>query len=42
LKASLEKEGINISGTPKVLVYNSPYNFINRRNEISIPIAWEE
>lgn len=42
LKASLEQEGIKITGTPKVFVYNSPYNFINRRNEISIPIVWEE
>ena len=42
LKTSLEKEGIQIVGQPKVFVYNSPFNFVNRRNEISFPIVWKE
>ncbi len=42
LGKSLKREGIKITGAPVVLVYNSPYNFINRRNEISIPIEWKE
>jgi hypothetical protein len=42
LKTSLEKEGIQIAGLPKVFVYNSPFNFMNRRNEISFPIVWNE
>ena len=42
LKTSLEKEGIQIAGQPKVFVYNSPFNFVNRRNEISFPIVWNE
>ena len=39
---SLKSEGIKITGTPVILVYNSPYNFINRRNEICIPIEWKD
>ncbi len=42
LKASLEKEGIEIAGSPKVFVYNSPFSFLNRRNEVSFPIVWKE
>ena len=41
LKKLLQKEKINPIGTPKILVYNSPYKFINRRNEILIPIEFE-
>lgn len=40
LKNLLEKEKITPSGLPKILVYNSPYKFINRRNEILIPIEF--
>ena len=42
LKTSLEKEGIQIAGQPKIFVYNSPFNFMNRRNELSFPIVWNE
>ena len=42
LKTSLEKEGIEIAGSPKVFVYNSPFSFLNRRNEVSFPIVWKE
>ena len=42
LKASLVQENIKITGAAKVFVYNSPYDFFNRRNEISIPIVWDE
>ena len=41
LKQLLQNEKINILGLPKILVYNSPYKIINRRNEILIPIAFE-
>ena len=37
----LKDEKINLEGTPRILVYNSPYKFINRRNEILIPIAFK-
>ena len=37
----LEDEKINSDGHPKVLVYNSPYKIINRRNEILIPILFQ-
>ena len=38
----LEEEGIKRIGSAKVFVYDAPYNFINRRNEISIPIDWKQ
>ena len=41
LKQLLQNEKINILGLPKILVYNSPYKIINRRNEILIQIAFE-
>ena len=41
LQKILKKENINPAGTPKILVYNSPYKFINRRNEILIPITFK-
>ena len=41
LKQLLQKEKIKILGLPKILVYNSPYKIINRRNEILIPVAFE-
>lgn len=37
----LEDEKINSDGHPKVLVYNSPYKIINRRNEILISILFQ-
>jgi hypothetical protein len=37
----LKKKEINPTGSPKVLIYNSPYKVINRRNEIVIPIQFE-
>ena len=41
LEQILQKEKIITSGTPKILVYNSPYKIINRRNEILIPISFD-
>lgn len=41
LRKLLQKEKINPAGTPKILVYNSPYKFINRKNEILIPITFK-
>ena len=38
---NLKEEGIETAGSAKVFVYDAPYSFINRRNEISIPIVWE-
>ena len=37
----LKNMGIVVNGKPKVLVYNSPYRFINRTNEILIPIIYK-
>ena len=37
----LDKENITSSGSAKILVYNSPYKIINRRNEILIPISFD-
>ena len=37
----LKNIGIVINVKPKVLVYNSPYRFINRTNEILIPIIYK-
>ncbi|NBS18561.1 MAG: heme-binding protein [Flavobacteriia bacterium] len=37
----LEKEKIKSNGKPKVLVYDSPYKFFRRRNEILIPIRFQ-
>lgn len=42
LNELLEKEKINPTGLPKVLVYDSPYKIINRRNEILIPIKYSK
>lgn len=41
LTATLKTHEIKIIGPPVVLVYNSPYKFYNRRNEVLIPIAIE-
>tara|TARA_B100000767_G_scaffold259185_1_gene268726 strand:- start:6125 stop:6631 length:507 start_codon:yes stop_codon:yes gene_type:complete len=40
LMRNLKGEGIEIAGSPRIFVYDAPYSFINRRNEISIPIVW--
>ncbi len=34
----LKNKKIKVTGNPSVLVYNSPYKFYKRRNEIIIPI----
>jgi len=41
LLKQLKDKKINLQGTPRVLVYNSPYKFINRRNEILIPVEFK-
>jgi hypothetical protein len=40
-KTILKKNNINFENKPLVLVYNSPYHFFNRKNEILIPIEIE-
>ena len=40
IKSKLLEKNIEIIGREKVLVYNSPYKFFNRRNEIIIPINY--
>jgi len=37
---NLKEEGIKTARSLKVFVYDAPYSFINRRNEISISIVW--
>ena len=41
LQNILKKLEIKTSGEEVILVYNSPYRFINRKNEILIPIIYE-
>ena len=41
LYQALRSAKIKVTGAPIVLVYNSPYKFYNRKNEILIPIEWE-
>ena len=41
IKSKLFEKNIEIIGKEKVLVYNSPYKFFNRRNEIIIPINYD-
>ena len=41
LISKLNLNSIEIIGDPKVLVYDSPYKFINRTNEIIIPINYK-
>ena len=41
LQNILKKLKIKTSGEEVILVYNSPYRFINRKNEILIPIIYE-
>jgi hypothetical protein len=40
LKKILNKQNIKIVGDSKILVYNSPYKIVFRRNEILIPISY--
>ena len=40
LQKMLKDAEINVSGEPVILVYDGPYNFINRRNEVLIPIFY--
>jgi len=42
LITKLKNKNILINGEPKVLIYNSPYRFINRTNEILIPIIYNK
>ena len=42
LVALLQKKSIKIIGNFNFLGYNAPYQFIGRKNEISIPIEWKE
>ena len=42
LVALLQKKNIKIIGNFNFLAYNAPYQFIGRKNEISIPIEWKE
>ena len=37
-KLILKEYNISFSDTPIVLVYNSPYTFFNRKNEVLFPI----
>ena len=41
LQNILKKFEIKTSGEEVILVYNSPYRFINRKNEILIPIIYK-
>ncbi len=40
IKSKLFEQNIQIIGQEKILVYNSPYKFFNRKNEIIIPINY--
>ena len=42
LVAMLKKKNIKILGRFNFLGYNAPFQFIGRKNEISIPIEWKE
>jgi hypothetical protein len=42
LVALLNKKNIKIIGGFNFLGYNAPFDFIGRKNEISIPIEWKE
>jgi len=42
LVALLKKKNFKIIGSFNFLGYNAPYQFIGRKNEISIPIEWKE
>lgn len=38
LESVADKQGLNVVGEPLLLVYNSPYQFFNRRNEVLLPV----
>lgn len=38
----LEEKGIIINGNARYLGYNPPFQLVNRRNEIIVPVKWEE
>ncbi|MBU79047.1 MAG: hypothetical protein CMD29_02845 [Flavobacteriales bacterium] len=40
LKQKLISNNIKVTGGSKILVYNSPYKFFNRKNEIILPIIY--
>ena len=42
LKNILTEFSIDFSGPPTILVYNSPYKFFNRRNEILISVNYKK
>jgi hypothetical protein len=42
LVALLQQKNIKITGGFIFLGYNAPYEFIGRKNEISVPIEWKE
>lgn len=42
LKNWLTKKGIQATGPFKVLVYNAPYELLQRKNDVLVPIAWVE
>ncbi len=42
LVSLLQKKNIKIIGSFNFLGYNAPFQFIGRKNEISIPIEWKE
>jgi len=41
LHTILQEKGITSSGNARLLGYNPPFQFINRRNEIIISVNWE-
>ena len=41
-KEVLKNNNISYTDAPIVLVYNSPYAFFNRKNEILFPIDFEK
>lgn len=39
---SLKKKGIIITGNVRYFGYNPPYQVYNRRNEVIVPVKWNE
>jgi hypothetical protein len=42
LIAMLSQKGIKVIGGYNFLGYNAPFQFLSRKNEISIPVEWKE
>ena len=42
LKSILNKNNISYGNDFELLVYNSPYEFVNRRNEITVSIKYNK